>query len=179
MKSLWLFLLLITVFSSCKKENNNVQNFVEFDLDGVHYSYTPDTTILYRDTLITGLRKSMLMSGYTDPANFWILGIIEDISGTSSDCILTGAYPSQSYYPGCSDTIYNNCRFFTFKFSKADTIWSNSRVVDSLTKFNLVSCGESPNTINGTFSGTVQTRDSSSVKQLTNGIIRGVTFTRQ
>jgi hypothetical protein len=175
--SVLLVLVLLLTASACKKENPqnvNTQNVIEFDLDGVHHSFTPSEALLERDTFSSGIVKTLFLSRVVDTSTFYLIAISEDISSTTTpDCILTGIYPSVHSDPGCSDSLNNNCREFNFKFSENNVLLSNSFYVADL---DLTSCNSSPKEISGTFSGTLSTRDSSLVKQLTNGKIIEVRF---
>lgn len=161
---LLIFIITVCVLSSCKKEKNN-QGTVEFDVDGVHHSFTPEHASIEKDAFPHGKRF-----GISSPhqGNYYYMQMyISDDSMLSSSLLrpitYTGYYGFRLLYDDSS-----NCHYDTGD----DTA--------NIYSFDVVSCTGYPTVLNATFHATFQWGfgDTSCFhpKQITNGKITNVVY---
>lgn len=161
-KILLIFIITTCIISSCKKEKNN-QGTVEFDVDGVHHSFIPESA--YIEDLGNGKRFGI---GSPHQGNYYYMQMyVTDDSVLNSGALRPITYTGYHGFRLLYDDTFN-CHYDTGD----DTA--------NVEAFEVISCDEQTKVINATFHGTFQfgLYDTSCYhpKQIANGKITNVIY---
>jgi hypothetical protein len=170
------FLLIAALFTGCKKEEEEVRNVIEYDIDGLHQAFH-STGVLQVDTIRGATRKALTINSYMPALDIIIL---EDVSPDSSDYLATGRYPNLFHSPGCGDATPHNCRSFGIAYAdNGGKTFMMTSGNDSASYFDVISCSGNPPEITANFRAELADADGNGTIKHINGKLEQVLYFRE